>query len=65
MVGKKINIGPTMLQERNTVLETQLKRVLRSNMSKERPYKQKKRKRNSNNDSFEEFDIIIENAERK
>ena len=44
MVGKKINIGLTMLQERNTVLETQLKRVLRSNMSKERPYKRKKGK---------------------
>ena len=51
-----------MIQERNTVLERQLNRVLRSSMSKEKPFKTKeKRKRKSNSDSFEEFDINNDN----
>ena len=62
---KKINKDLAMLQERNSVLERQLNRVLRSNLDKETPFKTKeKRKRNSNSDIVDEFDINMDKSKR-
>ena len=61
MVEKKIDKDLNMLQERNSVLERQRNRVLRSNMIKETSFKTKeKRKRKSNKDSFEDMDKNID-----
>ena len=62
---KKINKDLAMLQERNSVLERQLNRVLRSNLDKDTPFKTKeKRKRNSSSDIVDEFDIKKDNRKR-
>ena len=62
---KKIDKDLNMLQERNSVLERQLNRVLRSSMIKETSFKTKgKRKQKSNDDSFEDMDKNIDYRKR-
>ena len=62
---KKINKDLNMLQERNSVLERQLNRVLRSNMIKETSFKTKEKwKQKSNDDSFEDMDKNIDYRKR-
>ena len=65
MVEKKINKDFAMLQERNSLLERQLKIVLRNILDKETPFRTKeKRKRNSCSDIVDEFDINRQRSEK-
>ena len=51
-----------MLQQRNSILERQLNRVLRSNIIKLTPDENKeKRKRNSSSNDFDNFDMNTDN----